>query len=122
MWSLSNAFTETFKSLDPIPQFKAAAALGKFLAAVNGPCAGGGYELALACDEIVLVDDRSSTVSFPEVPLLAVLPGTGGLTRLVDKRKVRLEEPIREIGTHMVEIELADDTTAAVKTIITEEK
>ena len=61
----------------------------KFLAAVNGTAAGGGYELALACDEIVLVDDRSSTVSFPEVPLLAVLPGTGGLTRLVDKRKIR---------------------------------
>jgi benzoyl-CoA-dihydrodiol lyase len=61
----------------------------KFLAAVNGTAAGGGYELALACDEIVLVDDRSSTVSFPEVPLLAVLPGTGGLTRIVDKRKVR---------------------------------
>ena len=61
----------------------------KFLAAVNGTAAGGGYELALACDEIVLVDDRSSTVSFPEVPLLAVLPGTGGLTRLVDKRQVR---------------------------------
>ncbi|HEV7241640.1 MAG TPA: 2,3-epoxybenzoyl-CoA dihydrolase [Thermoanaerobaculia bacterium] len=61
----------------------------KFLAAVNGTAAGGGYELALACDEIVLVDDRSSTVSFPEVPLLAVLPGTGGLTRLVDKRRIR---------------------------------
>jgi benzoyl-CoA-dihydrodiol lyase len=61
----------------------------KFLAAVNGTAAGGGYELALACDEILLVDDRSSTVSFPEVPLLAVLPGTGGLTRLVDKRRVR---------------------------------
>jgi len=61
----------------------------KFLAAVNGTAAGGGYELALACDEILLVDDRSSTVSFPEVPLLAVLPGTGGLTRLVDKRNVR---------------------------------
>ena len=61
----------------------------KFIAAVNGACAGGGYELALACDEIVLVDDRSSTVSLPEVPLLGVLPGTGGLTRLVDKRKVR---------------------------------
>jgi len=61
----------------------------KFLAAVNGTAAGGGYEMALACDEIVLVDDRSSTVSFPEVPLLAVLPGTGGLTRLVDKRHVR---------------------------------
>jgi len=61
----------------------------KFLAAVNGTAAGGGYELALACDEIVLVDDRSSAVSFPEVPLLAVLPGTGGLTRLVDKRNIR---------------------------------
>jgi benzoyl-CoA-dihydrodiol lyase len=61
----------------------------KFLAAVNGACAGGGYEVALACDEIVMVDDRSSTVSLPEVPLLGVLPGTGGLTRLVDKRKVR---------------------------------
>jgi benzoyl-CoA-dihydrodiol lyase len=61
----------------------------KFLAAVNGACAGGGYELALACDEIVLVDDRSSAVSLPEVPLLGVLPGTGGLTRLTDKRRVR---------------------------------
>jgi len=61
----------------------------KFLAAVNGACAGGGYELALACDEIVLVDDSSSAVSLPEVPLLGVLPGTGGLTRVVDKRKVR---------------------------------
>src|SRR5918998_95790 len=61
----------------------------KFLAALNGTTAGGGYELALACDEIVLVDDRSSTVSLPEVPLLGVLPGTGGLTRLVDKRRVR---------------------------------
>src|ERR671939_207727 len=61
----------------------------KFLAACNGATAGGGYELALACDEIVLVDDGSSTVALPEVPLLGVLPGTGGLTRLVDKRKVR---------------------------------
>jgi benzoyl-CoA-dihydrodiol lyase len=61
----------------------------KFLAAVNGTCAGGGYEVALACDEIAMIDDRSSTVSLPEVPLLGVLPGTGGLTRLVDKRKVR---------------------------------
>ena len=61
----------------------------KFLAAVNGVCAGGGYELALACDEILLVDDRSSAVSLPEIPLLGVLPGTGGLTRLTDKRKVR---------------------------------
>jgi benzoyl-CoA-dihydrodiol lyase len=61
----------------------------KFLAALNGTTAGGGYELALACDEIVLVDDRSSAVSLPEVPLLGVLPGTGGLTRVTDKRKVR---------------------------------
>ena len=61
----------------------------KFLAAVNGSCAGGGYELALACDEILLVDDRSSAVSLPEVPLLGVLPGTGGLTRVTDKRQVR---------------------------------
>ncbi|MGA8406848.1 MAG: 2,3-epoxybenzoyl-CoA dihydrolase [Candidatus Acidiferrales bacterium] len=61
----------------------------KFLAALNGITAGGGYELALACDEIVLVDDRSSAVSLPEVPLLGVLPGTGGLTRVTDKRKVR---------------------------------
>jgi len=61
----------------------------KFIAACNGTTAGGGYELALACDEIFLVDDRSSAVSLPEVPLLGVLPGTGGLTRLTDKRKVR---------------------------------
>jgi benzoyl-CoA-dihydrodiol lyase len=60
-----------------------------YLAAVNGNAAGGGYELALACDEIIMVDDGSAAVSLPEVPLLAVLPGTGGLTRLVDKRKVR---------------------------------
>jgi benzoyl-CoA-dihydrodiol lyase len=61
----------------------------KFIAAVNGACAGGGYELALACDEIILVDDRNSSVSLPEVPLLGVLPGTGGLTRVTDKRHVR---------------------------------
>jgi len=61
----------------------------KFIAALNGACAGGGYELALACDEIFLVDDRSSAVALPEVPLLGVLPGTGGLTRVTDKRKVR---------------------------------
>jgi benzoyl-CoA-dihydrodiol lyase len=61
----------------------------KFIAAVNGTCAGGGYEVALACDEILMVDDRSTVVSLPEVPLLGVLPGTGGLTRVVDKRKVR---------------------------------
>ena len=61
----------------------------KFLAAVNGACAGGGYELALSCDEIILIDDRASSVSLPEVPLLGVLPGTGGLTRVTDKRHVR---------------------------------
>jgi benzoyl-CoA-dihydrodiol lyase len=61
----------------------------KFIAALNGACAGGGYELALACDEIVLIDDRSSSVALPEVPLLGVLPGTGGLTRVTDKRRVR---------------------------------
>jgi benzoyl-CoA-dihydrodiol lyase len=61
----------------------------KFLAALNGTTAGGGYELALACDQIILIDDRSSAVSLPEVPLLGVLPGTGGLTRVVDKRHVR---------------------------------
>src|SRR5580698_5462933 len=61
----------------------------KFLAAVNGACAGGGYEMALACDEIYLIDDRASSVALPEVPLLGVLPGTGGLTRVTDKRRVR---------------------------------
>ena len=61
----------------------------KFIAACNGSTAGGGYELALACDEIVLIDDRSSSVSLPEIPLLGVLPGTGGLTRLTGKRRVR---------------------------------
>src|SRR4051812_5936802 len=60
-----------------------------FIAAVNGTAAGGGYELALACEQIVLIDDNSSAVSLPEVPLLGVLPGTGGLTRVVDKRGVR---------------------------------
>src|SRR3954470_12013958 len=61
----------------------------KYLCVVNGTAAGGGYELALACDHIMLVDDGSATVSLPELPLLAVLPGTGGLTRVTDKRKVR---------------------------------
>ncbi|MDT8911043.1 2,3-epoxybenzoyl-CoA dihydrolase [Amycolatopsis sp. PS_44_ISF1] len=61
----------------------------RYLAAVNGSCAGGGYEIALACEQILLVDDNSSTVALPEVPLLGVLPGTGGLTRVVDKRRVR---------------------------------
>lgn len=61
----------------------------KFLASINGTVAGGGYELALACDKLLMIDDRSSSVSLPEVPLLGVLPGTGGLTRIIDKRKVR---------------------------------
>src|ERR671935_1113190 len=61
----------------------------RYVAALNGTASGGGYELAIACDEIYLVDDGNSAVSLPEVPLLGVLPGTGGLTRLVDKRKVR---------------------------------
>ncbi|MEE9413981.1 MAG: enoyl-CoA hydratase-related protein, partial [Acidimicrobiales bacterium] len=61
----------------------------RFLAAIGGACSGGGYELASACDHLLLIDDRSSAVSLPEVPLLGVLPGTGGLTRLVDKRFVR---------------------------------
>jgi benzoyl-CoA-dihydrodiol lyase len=87
-----------------------------YLCAVNGPCAGGGYELALATDWIIMADDGSTTVAFPEVPLLAVLPGTGGLTRLVDKRKVRrdradffstLEEGIK--GQRAVEWRLVDE-------------
>ena len=86
-----------------------------YLAAVKGSCAGGGYELALACDEIVMADDGASAVSLPELPLLAVLPGTGGLTRLVDKRHVRrdradffctIEEGIR--GKRAVEWNLVD--------------
>jgi len=89
----------------------------KYLAAVSGPCAGGGYELAMACDEILLIDDGSSTVALPEVPLLGVLPGTGGLTRLLDKRKVRrdradifstLAEGIR--GKRAVDWRLVDET------------
>jgi benzoyl-CoA-dihydrodiol lyase len=89
----------------------------KFLAALNGACAGGGYELALACDFILLVDDASSAVSLPEVALLAVLPGTGGLTRVVDKRKVRrdladvfssLGEGVK--GKRAVEWHLVDET------------
>ena len=87
-----------------------------WLAAVNGPCAGGGYELALATDRIIMADDGSTTVALPEVPLLAVLPGTGGLTRLVDKRHVRrdradffctLEEGIK--GQRAVEWRLVDE-------------
>jgi benzoyl-CoA-dihydrodiol lyase len=88
----------------------------KFLAALNGICAGGGYELALACDQILLVDDGTASVSLPETPLLGVLPGTGGLTRVVDKRKVRrdvadyfstLAEGVR--GKKAVEWRFVDD-------------
>ncbi|MDP6344390.1 MAG: enoyl-CoA hydratase-related protein, partial [Alphaproteobacteria bacterium] len=93
-----------------------------YIAAVNGACAGGGYELALACDEIVMIDDGSTAVSLPEVPLLAVLPGTGGLTRLADKRKVRrdradffctLEEGIR--GKRAVDWRLVDEVAPRSK-------
>ena len=93
-----------------------------YLCAVSGACAGGGYELALACDHIMLTDDGSSTVSLPEVPLLAVLPGTGGLTRVTDKRKVRrdradvfcsLEEGIR--GRKAVDWRLVDEVAPASK-------
>src|SRR5262245_55605762 len=88
----------------------------RYLTVVNGPCAGGGYELALATDRIVMADDGNTAVSLPEVPLLAVLPGTGGLTRLVDKRRVRrdradvfctLEEGIK--GQRAVEWGLVDE-------------
>src|SRR5207245_1826484 len=92
----------------------------KFLAACNGTTAGGGYELALACDEIIFVDDRSSSVSLPEVSLLGVLPGTGGLTRLMDKRRVRRDHadvfcttPDGVRGQRAVEWRLVD---AAVRT------
>src|SRR3989442_3708092 len=89
----------------------------KFLVACNGTTAGGGYELALACDEIILVDDRSSAVSLPELPLLGVLPGTGGLTRVTDKRKVRRDHadifctnPDGVRGQRAKEWRLVDDT------------
>jgi benzoyl-CoA-dihydrodiol lyase len=94
----------------------------RFLAALNGTTAGGGYELALACDEILLVDDRSSAVSLPEVPLLGVLPGTGGLTRVVDKRKVRRDladmfctNPDGVKGERAKEWGLVDDIAAPAK-------
>ncbi|RME17026.1 MAG: benzoyl-CoA-dihydrodiol lyase, partial [Alphaproteobacteria bacterium] len=88
----------------------------KWIAAIKGACAGGGYELALACNHIMLTDDSSSSVALPEVPLLAVLPGTGGLTRLTDKRKVRrdradvfctMEEGIR--GRRALDWRLVDE-------------
>src|SRR5213594_1161261 len=94
----------------------------KFVAACNGTTAGGGYEMALACDEILLIDDRSSAVSLPEVPLLGVLPGTGGLTRLTDKRHVRrdqadyfctLEEGVK--GKRAVEWNLVDEVVPRTK-------
>jgi benzoyl-CoA-dihydrodiol lyase len=93
-----------------------------WLAAVNGPCAGGGYELALACRHIIMADDGNTSVALPEVPLLAVLPGTGGLTRLVDKRRVRrdradyfctLEEGIK--GKRAVEWNLVDEVVPRTK-------
>lgn len=91
----------------------------RFLAAISGACAGGGYELAMACDHLILTDDGNSSVALPEVPLLAVLPGTGGLTRLTDKRKVRrdradmfcsTEEGVR--GAKAVEWRLVDETAS----------
>src|SRR4029450_11718190 len=89
---------------------------------VNGPCAGGGYELALACKHIVMADDGNTSVALPEVPLLAVLPGTGGLTRLTDKRKVRrdradyfctLEEGVK--GKRAVDWNLVDEVVPRTK-------
>src|SRR5262249_38170059 len=93
-----------------------------YVCSVNGPCAGGGYELALACERIVMADDGNTSVSLPEVPLLAVLPGTGGLTRLVDKRHVRrdradyfctLEEGVK--GKRAVEWRLVDEVVPRSK-------
>jgi benzoyl-CoA-dihydrodiol lyase len=102
---------------------EASAASGQaYVAMVNGPCAGGGYELALACDVIVMADDGNTSVSLPEVPLLAVLPGTGGLTRLVDKRRVRrdradffctTEEGVK--GRRAVEWGLVDEVVSRTK-------
>src|SRR5213594_1416026 len=102
---------------------EAAAESGQhYVCAVNGSCAGGGYELALACERIVMADDGNTSVSLPEVPLLAVIPGTGGLTRLVDKRRVRrdladyfctLEEGIK--GKRAVEWRLVDEVVPRSK-------
>jgi len=106
---------ETRNAVEDATQFSAQ----RYVCAIRGAAAGGGYELALATDYIILVDDGTSTVSLPEVPLLAVLPGTGGLTRLVDKRKVRrdfadafctLEEGVR--GKRAVEWGLVDELVA----------
>ncbi len=100
-----------------------------YICAIKGSCAGGGYELALACDHIILANDGSSNVALPEVPLLAVLPGTGGLTRITDKRKVRrdladvfcsLEEGAR--GQKAVDWNLVDEIVATTKLIETAEK
>ncbi|MGR8946479.1 MAG: 2,3-epoxybenzoyl-CoA dihydrolase [Gammaproteobacteria bacterium] len=109
---------ETRNGLEDASQFSGQ----QYIAAVNGACAGGGYELALACEQIVMLDDGSTSVALPETPLLAVLPGTGGLTRLVDKRYVRrdradyfcmLEEGIK--GRRAVEWNLVDDVAPASK-------
>jgi len=109
---------ETRNSIEDATEFSGQ----QYLCAVNGPCAGGGYELALTCNEIIMVDDGATTVSLPELPLLGVLPGTGGLTRLVDKRAVRrdradffctVEEGIR--GSRAVEWNLVDAVVPASK-------